>query len=285
MTASPTRGAIESSRDPDRPWRVGDGPVLFSTCTDLVPLDHHDPPWSWDVEGYYRELGVGWRAGKDELRRAYLALDGSSSPRLTYVLAQLLDPETRRRYDRTPPDERFEDTYLAEHRQAQEQADYSEFMFAGWVLRTRHGKVGLTDAKLASVVGEQMGWGPDDVRLHGPQAVDSKDACEHHGEAPPPARYPYGYYRWRSDSDDEGLLAEWQRLLVSAASERGLHARLAVGIKGETPHPWVHARVGRVDVLFVDEHHRPDQHDATRAIDLVVEITPSAAPMAHQTTG
>lgn len=285
MTASPTRGAIESSRDPERPWRVGDGPVLFSTCVDLVPLGHYEPPWSWDVEGYYRELGVGWRAGKDELRRAYLALDGSSSPRLTYVLAQLLDPETRRRYDRTPPDERFEDTYLAEHRQAQEQADYSEFMFAGWVLRTRHGQVGLTDAKLASVVGEQMGWGPDDVRLHGPQAVDSKDACEHHGEAPPPAEYPYGYYRWRSDSDDERLLALWQRLLVSAASERGLHARLAVGIKGETPHPWVHATVGRVDVLLVDEHHWPDRHDATRAIDLVAVITPSAAPMAHQTTG
>lgn len=284
MTTSAIPGAARADLDPERPRRVGSGPVLFSTCTDLVPARHHDPPWCWDVEGYYRELGVHWRAGKTELRRAYLVLDGPSSSRLTYVLAQLLDPETRRLYDRTLPGERFEDTYLAEQRQAQEQADYSGFMFAGWVLRTQYGQVGLTDAGLASVVGEQMGWGPDDVRLHGRQAVDSKEACEHHDGAPPPHEYPYGYYRWRSDSADEGLLAEWQRLLVAAASERGIHARLAVGIKGETPHPWVHARVGRVDVLFVDEHHQPDQHDAARAVALVAVITPSAAPMAQQTT-
>ena len=90
------------------PRRAGAGPAVFSTATALVP----DPQVCFDVNGYYRELGVHWRAGKAELRRAYLARDGQCSERLTYVLAMLLDPAIRRRYDRTPLGALFLDQYV-----------------------------------------------------------------------------------------------------------------------------------------------------------------------------
>jgi len=52
----------------------------------------------WDVNGYYRELGVDPHAPRETLREAYRAR-GRHDDRLTYIAKVLLNRETRREYD------------------------------------------------------------------------------------------------------------------------------------------------------------------------------------------
>lgn len=94
--------------DPTEPILAGTGDPTFSTCVAVEPW----PTITWDVNGYYFELGVHHRATRAELRVAYQAKQGHRSERLTYILSQLLDPETRRAYDATSPDHVFVDDYV-----------------------------------------------------------------------------------------------------------------------------------------------------------------------------
>jgi len=96
--------ALRQDQTPDdqlryeRPVRLGWGPARWSTSMALVPMDRV----CHDVNGYYRELGVDWRATKKELKEAYVERDGPNDARLTYVFKQLLDPLTPRRTTRRP---------------------------------------------------------------------------------------------------------------------------------------------------------------------------------------
>ena len=74
-------------------------PVIASSCKDLERRPSH----CWDVCGYYRRLGVHWRATVKELRVAYNTIDPwSTQEPLRYALMQLLDPDVRRVYDLMP---------------------------------------------------------------------------------------------------------------------------------------------------------------------------------------
>src|SRR5690348_4532650 len=106
----PTREEAEAMRTvqtPDdslryeTPVRLGWGPDRWSTSMALVPVERV----CHDVNGYYRELGVDWRATRKELLQAYLAKDGQSDVRLTYVFKQLLNPQVREAYDKSPKGE------------------------------------------------------------------------------------------------------------------------------------------------------------------------------------
>src|SRR5687768_9235720 len=82
--------AMRKAQEPDdslryeTPVRLGWGPARWSTCTALVPVERV----CHDVNGYYRELGVDWRASRKELMQAYMEKDGQSSVRQTYVFKQ-----------------------------------------------------------------------------------------------------------------------------------------------------------------------------------------------------
>jgi hypothetical protein len=92
------------------PWRaerVDDGlvrmrsylPAVASSCKDLERL----PSYCWDVCGYYRRLGVHWRATLKELRAAYNTVDPQQTDeRLMYAFNQLRNPQIRRLYDLMP---------------------------------------------------------------------------------------------------------------------------------------------------------------------------------------
>jgi hypothetical protein len=224
----------------EEPWLVGD-PLArtFSTSAALVP----SPLLCWDVNGYYRELGVDWRAGKAELRRAYLALDGQRSPRLTYVLAQLLDPATRRAYDRAPLGSQFRDLYVDQE-----------------LWRSLVGQAGGDDDLLRFLAGA--------VGMDLADALD-EGSLEDQDEGAPPEQdhFPYAYYLWRAQHPDPGLLRTWQALLVRAASERGVVAQVAVGVMGRTPHRWVGITVGYVEVLMINQDVEPTEEMAHLAID------------------
>ena len=49
------------------------------------------PVWSWDVNCYYRDLGVQWNATRQEVRAAFQALGHSPSSRHTMIARSLLD--------------------------------------------------------------------------------------------------------------------------------------------------------------------------------------------------
>lgn len=116
MTSDPSR--VFDSRTSPRPG------VGFPSCgTDLCRL----PPNRSDPHGYYAEVGVPPWATPDEIRRAvrvlYLRLhpDTGTEPdpqrlqRVKLIADVLLDPDSRRRYDATPPGQRLLDkVYLNE---------------------------------------------------------------------------------------------------------------------------------------------------------------------------
>ncbi len=90
------------------PVVVGSGPVAWSTS---VVMERW-PTVVYDTNGYYASLGVTPWATRDDLRRAYVSKGGELSPRLTYIMSQLLDPEVRRRYDSTPIGSFYYDDYV-----------------------------------------------------------------------------------------------------------------------------------------------------------------------------
>lgn len=82
----------------------GGGADLASSCQELAL----SPEFCWDVCGYYRDLGVHWKATKKQIRDAAIGKDpGREDYRIAYVTAQLLDPVIRAAYDRLTPGELF----------------------------------------------------------------------------------------------------------------------------------------------------------------------------------
>lgn len=99
---------LEPPTIPEEPYPFGSGTLVFSSCLALESW----PSVVWDVNGYYHELGVGFRASRYQLRLAYQARKGDMDGRLTYVFSQLLNSQTRRDYDATPLGHVFLDFYV-----------------------------------------------------------------------------------------------------------------------------------------------------------------------------
>lgn len=197
----------------DHPVRLGWGPARWSTSMALVPVERV----CHDVNGYYRELGVDWRASRKELREAYMALDGQSSARLTYVFKQLLDPLIREAYDKSPKGEVFLDDYTEDDlkRRAHEEA----------AKRSNLGQTVSADEVLDD-------WGY--MALDPEEGVDSvravrKDLPQRKAAG---RDWKYSYYAWRTEDfvQNEVRLQEWQELLSKAAAQVGSSAEVAIGV-------------------------------------------------------
>jgi hypothetical protein len=197
----------------DTPVRLGWGPARWSTSMTLVPVERV----CHDVNGYYRELGVDWRATRKELREAYQALDGQSSARLTYVFKQLLDPVTREAYDKSPKGEVFLDDYTEDDlkRRAHEEA-------------SRRSTLG--QAVSADEVLDDWGY----MTLDPEEGVDSVRAVREDLPQRKAARenWKYSYYAWKTESfvQNEVRLREWQELLSKATAQVGTPAEVAIGV-------------------------------------------------------
>jgi hypothetical protein len=254
MAAQPA----EAGYDPEQPLRVGDAPAVFSTCTALEP-------WPIaDVNSYYAELGVDPRASRPELKAAYLRLEGHRSERLTYVLSQLLDPVVRRQYDLVRPGRRFWDKYEAEEADRQLRARMAI------MLLDHDGDEEAAEEAARRQLAEDDRLPAEDADLCQGKLDSDRESCQDGGAPPrqtPPATFPWGHYLWRSPGVDDARLAEWQRLVVRAAAERGIRARIAVGACGRTPHRMVLARVGRVDVVFLNDGEEPTEEVAEVAAE------------------
>jgi hypothetical protein len=257
-------GSARDDVDPDRPLLFGYGPAAFSTCTDLVP----PPRYYADVNGYYRGLGVGPHATRREMRDAFLARDGHRSRWLTYAMAQLLDlnePGTRDAYDRCLPWQRFDDRYLREEERRRVKRRL------GQARQQAGGDAAKLDALLARLAEDGFEVLPEGGEWGTEESLAAQDKAEVDQLIRWGLYFPYAHYLWRSAGGDEVRLLRWQRLLVSEAARLGLVVTLAVGYLGRQPHPYVVARVGLLDVVFLHEDHDPTPGHAAGAIRALVE--------------
>lgn len=246
----------------DDPILFGNGPATCSTSTALARALEI----CWDVNGYYRSLGVHWKATRKELRLAYQRINGQESRYLTYVLKQLLNEEKRATYDRMPLGEQFlDDKYVQEalKRMAAKKAQE----------RSEQG-VPTT----ASDVLDEMGY---DLHLDpqggedSPEEVLDDDRSKRSNVSDPGSTldsWAFSYYLWRSaDIAEHARLARWQELLVSAMSRKGVVIQLAVGIFGKQDHRFVTAVVDGNRVIMLNEQNlEPDDELAEAAVEAVL---------------
>jgi hypothetical protein len=246
----------------EKPLRVGVGPQTCSTCTDVVSAK---PSFAWDVNGWYRAVGVPWPyvdVVRGALARAYIASGGQTSARATYCFKRLLDKPSRTSYDLMSLGDVFlDDLYVQDAMKAKAQAEAS----------ARSAKGTFIDA--VTVLDE---WGyllrPDesDFRLDGePEPVQDEGTPED-DDWFDPAEWTYSYWLWRTYGGLTSRIEQWQTLLVSALSARKARVDLAVGFMGKQPQDFV---VGLFDghwIVFLDDKTEPTMDMAVRAADALL---------------
>jgi hypothetical protein len=245
------------ARSADDPVLMGSGPPECSSCTALSVV----PGVIWDVNGYYRELGVGVRANRKQLRIAYQAKDGQSSARLTYVFRQLLQPDVRFAYDCTPLGELFMDRYVQEMLDRKMKTQKSNRM-------ANLADLGVNLDMIDEEAIERDIWAEMGIETEPKNPTEDTpsetvdDRALEGKDVPRPAKFEWSYYLWSTrlveDPSSLGRLAEWQRLLVNALSREGVNLRFAVGYHGK-PHPWLQAQIGYRTVFLLNVLKEPTE--------------------------
>lgn len=238
------------------PTRLGDGPVTWS-CSRTLAVRR---PVVYDVNGYYRELGVKHDANRRELREAYQAQDGQSSPRLTYVLRQLLDPVVREAYDRSPLGRPFLDDYVEDTvkrqaaREAQKRTSQTGSFTSAEQVLGDWGYILLDD----DGDGEPLDTVASVRQDQGSQAVATTP------------RWGYASYAWQTTSylRDEATLVAWQAALTRVADARGLsQPNLAIGTTAMSEVCIMLDEYHGQHVAFFPEEAEPSDQIAGEALD------------------
>lgn len=254
-------------RDDDPTLQDPHLPAECSSSTALSVL----PAVIWDVNGYYRDLGVLPSATRKDLRLAYFERDGQSSVRLTYVIKQLLNKATRFEYDCTPLGEVFLDDYVRAEidRQIRERAAERARRAAEEGARVDFTDLSSFEADVRSEMGFDVRSEEDET--HSDTPVETVDDTRSVGQDEPvPAKFLYAYYLWAMkpssgpDVEHSRLvrLGEWQRQLVRAFSREGLTMRFSVGLHRK-PNRWVQGRIGYRTVFFLNDFEDPSEELAT----------------------
>lgn len=231
------------------PLQSGGEIKMRSSCLELEPW----PSMCYDVNGYYCELGVGYRATRKQLLRAYLERDGQSDERLTYVFSQLLDPKIRREYDACQPDEVFFDRYVIEgiRRKADEQSRQLRTMGIEVSTEDLLDKWGF-DFDSPGVVQEQ-----DQAEERVDTPKESRETVGVPPETPPQDPWPYAYFLWRLQHRDRALDLKqmarlWQEAIITECEARRVSTSFAVGIMRDEVSRISELSVKGVRVIFID---------------------------------
>lgn len=233
--------------DPERPYLVGYGPADFSTSLALELY----PSIIWDVNGYYRDLGVGVKANKRQLKEAYQRLEGWNSRRLTMILNILLNPKRRLLYDLAPFDSMYVDAEVDEflRRQAVEAA----------AEKRRNGEEIDPDEMQKKY--ESVSQSAEEMQDEAIRQMQ-RDAYSELGS--------WSFYLWRTENRDIrqlSRLAEWRGLLAKHLNERweGAPIRIGVGFFAGDEDAAV-AVVGLRAVVFLNEKTDPTDVVACMAV-------------------
>lgn len=241
-----------SVRNPDEPYKVGNGPAECSTSTELV----RTPEVIWDVNGYYRSLGFEFPyigVTRKAIRIAALRANSSSSVRLTFVVNQLLDRYVRYEYDRMPLGEAYMDGWIEQ--ELKQQAKRAAVQ--------RSAEQGR-EVDFQEVLNE---WGAAALTEEEAAEVDRMRETDRLRRA---TEWGWSYYLWRSRKYDPEVLREWQSLLVSEFSRAGARMKFCVGFLGEQSHPWVFVVVGSRLAILLNEAEAPTTELAMKAVAAVL---------------
>lgn len=237
---------------PDEPFRQGWGPTWCSSDTALDIT----PRICWDVNGYYRSLGVHWKASRKELGEAFLAKSGHESVWLSYVMTQLLDPEIRRAYDAAPLGEPFlNDDFV--------QADLKRRAYEEARRRTL---VEGVETHRDRVLEE---WGLSAVKADETEAADQVDSGSGDRQDEPQLSqetWEYAFYLWRTVTGSLEHLKCWQELLLRELSVLGYTVRFSVGMIGKETAPYILHSAGRDFIIFLNEDFLPTPELAAQAV-------------------
>lgn len=197
--------------------------------------------WVWDVNCYYRDLGVPTDATRAQIKAAYQAANGEEDDRLTYIVKVLLDPEKRAVYDSIQPGDFYFDKFLREVVVQRVLDDSSEW-------------VEPTEAEMEEhlrTLKEDL-----DQRMNRPVSAAPLDG-DSLSEQTAHDRSAWGYYAWRTGARADYRMALWRCHLALAMREEGATATLRVGIARGLDAPWVVLPIGHRPVAFLGEGERP----------------------------
>lgn len=205
----------------------------------------------WDVNNYYRDLGVSPKATKREIREAYQRAEGWTSYRLTYIVKQLLNDEVRSLYDQTPPGSLFIDHFLMRAIERRIEDDLMRHFAEG-------GSTEMTERIDLSHL------------LNKPLQVVDKDHGGGHYEPP---LWSWGFYLWQSGCRDNGKLRRWQEHLIRAFQDRKEVRRIAIGFCGSHIAGPVHVvQDDYLTIVLLNESEQPTAALASQAADRVNHI-------------
>lgn len=216
------------------PLRTGSGPSTRSTCLQVERW----PSIVWDVNGYYHALGVGFRATRKQLLRAYTQLNGQENAYLTYIFKQLLDEDVRREYDACPLGSVYIDQYVMEtlKQRARDAAKYMSHL--GHMVTPEEV---LEDWGFKVVDEGDLPAEMDNAQVEDTSEVDTPKETgedEHARQAEEPEEWPYSYYVWKLRHRENvparngRAMRLWQEAIVKAAQKRGVSIAFAVGVMG-----------------------------------------------------
>lgn len=250
--------------DSDDPRRVGNGP---RTCSTSQEVAQHGLPFAWDVNGWYRSIGVPFpyiNATQGVLSRSYVASGGQNSHRATYYLRRLLDRDVRPLYDAMPLGHQFlDDDFVQEALKAKAAAEAA-----------RRSKDGFY-TKPEAVMDE---WGYK-IEENDETGVDNQvkkvlDRVAPEEDSFEPIEWVYAYWLWQTRKyiADAAPLEQWQGLLVSALAQRQQRVQIAVGRSGKSEHPYTVGKFDGVWVVFLHEDQDPTEDLAARAADALIDL-------------
>lgn len=248
----------------ENPWLRG-LPEYVDASTDTDLILH--PPLIWDVNGYYRLLGIAWMdyrtASIKQMRIFYMANGGPDDRRMTYALSQLRNRKTRSQYNATPFGQLFMD------------ADVEEWLRQRALAEARRRQGADFDAEDGEAARDILKeWGfiaaenpaEGDAEDVDDDVIDADPAGELESSEEPHVPWAYSYYVWRSACDDTERLGRWQALLVAEFVRVGVKRRFAVGFMGRQPQEWVAGEVQNRLVAFLHQDIEPTEEMAAKMV-------------------